>query len=96
MRADATLTEAEIAAALDTLSNWQRQGGAITRLVRTRTFARALLLANAVGYLAEAANHHPDLTIRYGSLAIRLTTHDAGGLTAKDFALARQIEQLVG
>jgi 4a-hydroxytetrahydrobiopterin dehydratase len=53
------------------------------------------MAVNAIGHLAEAAWHHPDLTISYAWLEVRLTTHSAKGLTAKDFALARKIEEVV-
>lgn len=89
------LDEAAIAGRLRELPAWTREGVAITRLVRLKGFARPLLLANAVGHLAEAANHHPDLAVSYGSLRIRLTTHDAGGLTDRDFTLAARIEALL-
>jgi 4a-hydroxytetrahydrobiopterin dehydratase len=49
---------------------------------------------NAIGYYAEAADHHPDLQVTWGSVAVALNTHSAGGITAKDIALARQIEQV--
>ncbi|MDB5590068.1 4a-hydroxytetrahydrobiopterin dehydratase [Enterovirga sp.] len=89
------LDEAAIAGRLRELPGWTREGVAIARLVRLKGFARPLLLANAVGHLAEAANHHPDLAVSYGSLRIRLTTHDAGGLTDRDFTLAARIEALL-
>jgi 4a-hydroxytetrahydrobiopterin dehydratase len=53
------------------------------------------MLVNAVGYLAEAAYHHPDLAVTWGKLWVKLTTHSSGGITDKDFALARQIEDAV-
>jgi 4a-hydroxytetrahydrobiopterin dehydratase len=54
-----------------------------------------LLLANAIGYLCEAANHHADLSVSWGKLWVKLQTHSAGGITAKDFELARKIEDVV-
>lgn len=74
---------------------WSLAGGAIHREVSMKGFARPLLLANAIGHLAEAADHHPDLAIRYGSLGVSLSTHSAGGITEKDFALAARIEALL-
>ncbi len=53
------------------------------------------MVTNAIGHLAEAAWHHPDLEVRFGSVTVRLQTHDAGGITGKDLDLARQIEAVV-
>ena len=90
------LDDSTIANALAKRPEWRRDGKAITRKVELEGFARPLLLANAIGYLAEEADHHPDLTVSYGSLTIRLSTHDAGGLSEKDFALASKIDDLTG
>jgi 4a-hydroxytetrahydrobiopterin dehydratase len=57
-------------------------------------FRAAVLYVGAVAYLAEAANHHPDITIQWNKVTLTLSTHSAGGLTAKDFALARTIDAL--
>lgn len=76
------------------LPGWSFDGDAISRRFALKGFARPLLLANAIGHLAEAANHHPDLAISYGSLTCRLTTHDAGGVTERDLALALRIDAL--
>lgn len=88
------LDDTTIAAALIKRPEWRRDGDAITRTVKLKGFARPLLLANAIGHLAEEADHHPDLTVSYGSLTIRLSTHDAGGLSERDFALAGRIDDL--
>jgi 4a-hydroxytetrahydrobiopterin dehydratase len=53
------------------------------------------MLVNAIGYLAEAAFHHPDLSVTWARVVVKLTTHSAGGITDKDFALARRIEEVV-
>lgn len=87
-----TLDEADLAAALARLPDWQRDGDAITRTFAFKGFMRPTLLANAIAYLAEQANHHPELTIRWGSLTVRLWTHDTGGLTERDVALAAKID----
>ena len=52
------------------------------------------MLVNAIGYLAEAAYHHPDLTVTWGRVIVKLSTHSAGGITDKDFDLARKIEDV--
>lgn len=57
-------------------------------------FPQSLMFITAVGLLAEAAQHHPDILIQWNRVTLSLTTHDAGGLTEKDFALAQQIDQL--
>lgn len=86
------LTDERIQSELSRIPAWSRDGDAITRTVTFKGFMRPLLLANAIGHLADRANHHPELTIRWGALTIRLWTHDAGGLTERDFALAREID----
>jgi 4a-hydroxytetrahydrobiopterin dehydratase len=88
------LTEGQIAAELDSAARWTREDGQITRQVVRADFRDALLFVNAVGYLAERANHHPDIGIAWNTVTLTLSTHSAGGLTASDFALARQIDAL--
>jgi 4a-hydroxytetrahydrobiopterin dehydratase len=85
------LGEGEIAAELATTPGWIRSGKTIERTYPFADFKAAMLFVNGVAALAESANHHPDLTIRYGEVTLALWTHSAGGLTAKDFALARRI-----
>ena len=67
---------------------------AITTVTQRKDFRDALLYLGAVAYLAESANHHPDVTISWNKVTLTLSTHSAGGLTASDFALARQISAL--
>jgi 4a-hydroxytetrahydrobiopterin dehydratase len=86
------LDEPAIAEALRRTPGWTRAGAEIRRSYRFRDFREALAFVNRVGGLAEAAGHHPDIDIRYNTVALALTTHDAGGLTAKDFDLARAID----
>ena len=69
--------------------------GSIRRTYRTASFKGTLMVINTIGHLAEAAWHHPDLLASYGSVEVRLSTHDANGITGKDFALARKIEDVV-
>jgi 4a-hydroxytetrahydrobiopterin dehydratase len=85
------LDEAAIAEALRRAPGWQRAGDVIRRRFEFRDFQQALAFVNRVGALAEAAGHHPDIDVRYNVVTLALTTHDAGGLTAKDFDLARAI-----
>lgn len=76
------------------LGNWSLNGKVISRRFVFADFAGALRFVNRVGKLAEAANHHPDITITYDKVRLALTTHDEDGLTMKDFRLARQINKL--
>ncbi len=85
------LTDADITRELRDLADWERQGNGIARVFDCRTFKRAIALVSTVAELAERADHHPDIDIRYSKIRIFLTTHDAGGVTARDIALARQI-----
>lgn len=90
------LDEDDVARRLASSPAWQREGDAITRTFAFKGFMRPALLANAIAHLAEQANHHPELTIRWGSLTVRLRTHDADGLTERDFALAERIDAVAG
>jgi 4a-hydroxytetrahydrobiopterin dehydratase len=74
--------------------SWHREGAALVKVADRGDFARALGYVNDVGALAEAANHHPDVDIRWGTVTLRLSTHSAGGLTAKDLDLAARIDAL--
>jgi pterin-4a-carbinolamine dehydratase len=78
-----------------TLRHWQLESGHIVRHYRTSDWRATMLIVNAIAYLAEQAWHHPDLEISYARVTIRLTTHDMGGVTERDLALAQQIEALV-
>jgi 4a-hydroxytetrahydrobiopterin dehydratase len=86
------LDEAGVAAGLRRTPGWVRTGAEITRAYRFRDFREALAFVNRVGDLAERAGHHPDIDIRYNTVTLALTTHDAGGLTDKDFDLAHAID----
>ncbi len=86
------LSEDEVAARLATLPRWVREGDVIRRTVTCATFADAIAFVTRVGFLAEAADHHPDIDIRFRDVTLSLTTHDAGGLTDRDLALAREID----
>jgi 4a-hydroxytetrahydrobiopterin dehydratase len=88
------LTENQITAELAQLPAWTRQGNEITTTTTRKDFRDALLYLGAVAYLAETANHHPDITIEWNKVTLTLSTHSAGGLTANDVGLARQISAL--
>lgn len=89
-----TLTPEQVTAELGTTPGWDVAEGQLTRTVTRRDFRDALCYVNAVGYLAERANHHPDILISWNKVTLALVTHSAGGLTAADFALARQVSEL--
>ncbi|HEY2213541.1 MAG TPA: 4a-hydroxytetrahydrobiopterin dehydratase [Acidimicrobiales bacterium] len=74
--------------------DWERDGDTLTTTVTLRDFAAALKFVNAVGNAAEAANHHPDIDIRWNKVMLVLTTHSSGGLTVLDLALAGAIDSL--
>jgi 4a-hydroxytetrahydrobiopterin dehydratase len=85
---------AKIAQALAAVPQWQRDGEMISRTFEFKDFPAAMKFVNFVAELAEQAQHHPDMDVRWNKVRLALTTHDAGGLTEKDFALARQCDAL--
>jgi 4a-hydroxytetrahydrobiopterin dehydratase len=90
----ALLSAAEVTAALATLPEWSGSAEGITRSVQAPSFLAGIALVDAVAQAAEAADHHPDIDIRWRTVTFRLSTHSAGGVTAKDLALAKQIDSL--
>jgi len=88
------LSSPEIEGKLAQLPGWQLDGKSICSTRRFRGFPEAIEFVQAIVAPAEEAGHHPDLEISYNRVTIRLTTHDAGGLTHKDFALAQRIDTL--
>lgn len=90
-------SESEISAKLTEhgLTGWYLEDGWLRRKYTTDGWATTLMLVNMVGYLCEAAYHHADLAVTYAKLWVKLKTHSAGGITDKDFALAKQIEASV-
>ena len=91
---DAVLDEAAVAGQLASLPGWYVEDGWLRRVYKTDGWPTTMMLVNAIGFLAEAAYHHPDLSVTYARVTVKLMTHSAGGLTLKDFALARRIEDL--
>jgi 4a-hydroxytetrahydrobiopterin dehydratase len=89
-------SEAEIPAKLTEhgLANWYLEDGWLRRKYTTEGWPTTLLLVNAIGYLAEAAWHHPDLSVTWGKVWVKLKTHSAGGITDRDFALAKKIDEV--
>ncbi|HYQ95392.1 MAG TPA: 4a-hydroxytetrahydrobiopterin dehydratase [Candidatus Eisenbacteria bacterium] len=88
------LPQAELDRALRDLPGWSVKDGAITKTFKHDSFAEAIVFVNAVAHLAELANHHPDIDIRYTNVTVSLVTHDQGGITDKDVNLAREIEEV--
>ncbi|HYS12825.1 MAG TPA: 4a-hydroxytetrahydrobiopterin dehydratase [Burkholderiaceae bacterium] len=96
MREEKVYSEAEITQRLAAeLPHWYYENGTIRRKYRTEGWKATLMVVNSVGHVAEAAWHHPDLTVSYAYVIVKLTTHSAKGITDKDFAVARKIEDVV-
>jgi len=87
-----TLTDEEIEQ--QNLTDWRVVDGMLRTRWRTGDFATELRLVNLIGQAAEAANHHPDLDLRYPHLDVAMVSHDVGGLTQRDVLLARQISDM--
>ena len=90
----ATLSDTEIEQALVHLDGFAREGDEIVKWYELPSFPEAIAFVDGVAELAEAADHHPDIDIRYRKVRIALSSHDAGGITQKDIDLATQIEAL--
>ncbi|HEB77626.1 MAG TPA: 4a-hydroxytetrahydrobiopterin dehydratase [Methylothermaceae bacterium] len=91
-----TYSDEEIEARLkEELPHWYYEKGWIRRKYRTAGWKATLMVVNTVGHLAEAAFHHPDLTVSYAFVIVKLMTHSAKGITDKDFELAKKIEEVV-
>lgn len=73
---------------------WRLEGHQLIKVVRRRDFADAIAYVDAVGALAEKANHHPDIDVRWDTVTLRLLTHSLGGITDADLALARAVDSL--
>jgi 4a-hydroxytetrahydrobiopterin dehydratase len=96
MKGMATMSDTEVKDALADLPGWELAGSEIVKEYTFADFAAAMAFVNQVAEAAEAANHHPDIDIRWNKVRLALSTHSEGGLTANDFALAAQIESLAG
>jgi 4a-hydroxytetrahydrobiopterin dehydratase len=94
MATDRVLSEAELAIELQTLAGWEVRDGWLRRTYKTPGWTHTMLLANTIGYVAEAAYHHPDLSLGYATVTVKLQTHRVRGLTASDVALARRIDEV--
>ena len=90
----AKLTSAQVKAALRSVPQWKKRGSMISRTYAFKDFPAAIQFTNVVAKLAEKAWHHPDIDIRWNKVTLALTTHDAGGLTEKDFELAGKFDAM--
>jgi len=88
------LNASQIKSALAAVPGWKRTGPVISRMFQFKDFPAAIKFVDAVAELAESAWHHPDIDIRWNKVTLTLTTHDEGGLTKKDFVLARKFDGL--
>lgn len=88
------LSEMEIKSKLVLVPDWQVESGELVRTFLFKDFRGSLKFVNGVGELAEGAGHHPDIDIRYNKVRLALVTHDAGGITEKDFDLAAKADKL--
>lgn len=85
----------DVAAALDKLTGWQRDGDAIVRTAKLPSFPAAIEAVREVAEIAEARNHHPDIDIRWRTVTFRCSTHSKGGITDLDIELAEQIDRVL-
>jgi 4a-hydroxytetrahydrobiopterin dehydratase len=90
------LSDTDVASGLASLPGWARDGDTIVKQFQCATFPDAIAFVVRIGFFAEQANHHPDLDVRWRNVHVALSTHDAGGITEKDLALAREIESAAG
>jgi 4a-hydroxytetrahydrobiopterin dehydratase len=90
----AKLNAAQIKKGLAAVPEWKKRGQLIVRTYTFKDFPAAVKFVNAVARLAERAWHHPDIDVRWNKVTLKLTTHDAGGLTTKDFKLAGRFDRL--
>jgi 4a-hydroxytetrahydrobiopterin dehydratase len=89
------LSTKQIDASLKGLPQWSTTGEAIQRTVQFTDFVQAMAFVNRIAQAAEVAQHHPDVLIRYNKVTLTLSTHDAGGLTKKDFDFAKRSDDLI-
>jgi 4a-hydroxytetrahydrobiopterin dehydratase len=90
-----TLSEGEIRSRLEALPGWYYEDGWIRRVYKTDGWPTTLMLVNQIAYLAEAAWHHPDLSVTWARVTVKLMTHSENGITERDLELARKLEEVV-
>jgi 4a-hydroxytetrahydrobiopterin dehydratase len=92
----AVLTDEQVDAALPELNGWQRAEGALRRSVKFPAFLAGIDVVRRVAEHAESQDHHPDIDVRWRTVTFALVTHSEGGITAKDIAMARDIDRIIG
>ena len=90
----AALSKAEIQMKLNEIPGWSLAGNAIHKKFQFKSFMSAIAFVNEAAGASEKANHHPDIDIRYSAIEINLTTHSEGGITNKDFRLAKELDEI--
>jgi 4a-hydroxytetrahydrobiopterin dehydratase len=88
------LTTKQVGLQLKTIPNWSKRNQTILRTFKFEGFLESIEFVNQIARKAQKANHHPDINIRFSKVTLKLTTHDEGGITEKDFSLARQCEEV--
>lgn len=90
----AKLNEVELQTRMQDVPQWRIENGLLLRRFRTPSFPASIFFVNALAHLAERGQHHPDITIAYQDVSVGFATHSAGGITEKDFAMARKVDEL--
>jgi 4a-hydroxytetrahydrobiopterin dehydratase len=86
------LTDAELEAGLKTLPGWSRDGNAISKTYSFKDYYQTMAFVNAAAWVAHGMDHHPDMLVSYSRCRVSYSTHDAGGVTARDFEAAQRVE----
>ena len=87
-------SEQQVSTALEAVPDWDEINGQITRTFQFETFVESMAFVNRVADYSEQAQHHPDILIRYNKVTLTVSTHDAGGITEKDFDLANAVDSI--
>ena len=90
------MSEDEVRKSLQSVPEWSETGGAIHRTFQFKDFVESMSFVNAIAQAAEADQHHPDILVRWNKVTLTLSTHDASGITGKDFAMAAKADGLAG
>ena len=88
------LTTKQVSLHLKTVPNWSKRAQTILRTFKFEGFLKSIAFVNRIARKAQKINHHPDIDIRFNKVTLKLTTHDEGGITEKDFSLARQCDEV--
>ena len=89
------LDDARVTESLKSLPGWERRGNGITKTYNFKNYYETMAFVNAVAWIAHGQDHHPDLEVGYNKCRVKYSTHDAGGISEKDFAAARKVEALL-